>query len=173
VLHHFARRLFGFAATTSGKKCARITATIRATRYALCYMSIYRKIKRAPPDDLNYFERQRTAANDSTRGDDSDWLPRRKARPYDRLLVTTAAWRTLLPPTLQPHALCARFPRIANGLAAGWGDRDATMRYFDDLLTDMRGGRKGFPAIVLEELHSLKAFYEALHSPQQEGWRRG
>jgi hypothetical protein len=79
----------------------------------------------------------------------------------------------LLPPTLQPHALCARFPRIANGLAAGWADRDATMRYIDDLLTDKRGGRKGFPAIVLEELHSLKAFYEALHSPQQEGWRRG
>jgi hypothetical protein len=164
--------MFGFAATTSGAKCTGIAETIRGTRYSLCYMSIYRKIRRAPPDDLNYFERQRPAANDATRGDDSDWLPRRKARPYERLLATTAAWCSLLPPALQPNELCSRFPRIANGLATGWGDRDATMRYFDELLSDMRGGRKGFPTDVLEELHSLKAFYEALHWPQQEGWRR-
>jgi len=136
-------------------------------------MSIYRKVRRVPPDDLNYFERQRPAANEYIREDDSDWLPRRRARPYDRLLATTAAWCATLPPTLQPNALCSSFPRIANGIAAGWGDRDATMRYFDDLLTDKRGGRNGFPADVLEELHSLKAYYEAMHWPQAEGWRRG
>ena len=135
-------------------------------------MSIYRKIRRVPPDDLNYFERQRPAANDSVRGDDSYWITRRKARPYERLLATTAAWCSLLPPTLQPHALCERFPRIANGLAAGWADRDGTMRYFDDLLTDKRGGRKGFPAEVLEELQSLKAYFEAVHWPKAEAWRK-
>jgi hypothetical protein len=134
-------------------------------------MSIYRKIKRAPPDDLNYFERQRPAANDSSRGDESDWLPRRKARPYERLLATTAAWCSLLPPDLQPTVLCTSFPRIANGLATGWSDRDATMRYFDDLLTDKRGGRQGFPADVLEELQSLKAYYEAINWPRDGGWR--
>ncbi len=135
-------------------------------------MSIYRKIKRVPPDDLNYFERRRSAANDSIRGDDGEWTSRRKARPYERLLATTAAWCALLPSSLQPRALCARFPRIANGLAAGWADRDATMHYFDKLLTDQRGGRKGFPAEVLEELHSLQAYYEAVHSPRQEAWRK-
>ena len=164
--------MFGFSATTSGAMRARIAATIRATRYALRYMSIYRKIRRVPPDDLNYFERQRPAANDSIRGEDSDWLLRRKARPYERLLATTAAWCTLLPPVLQPKALCARFPRIANSFATGWSDRDATMQYFDDLLTDKRGGRKGFPADVLEELQSLKAYYESLNWPRSEGWRR-
>jgi len=134
-------------------------------------MSIYRNIKRTPPDELHHFERQKPAANESMRGDDSDWLSRRKARPYDRVLATTAAWCSLLPPALQPNALCARYPRIANGLAIGWGDRDATMRYFGDLLTDRRGGRKGFPAEVLEELQSLKAYYEALNWPRAEGWR--
>jgi hypothetical protein len=136
-------------------------------------MSIYQKVKRAPPDDLHHFERQRKAANDFIRSDDTDWLPRRKANPYERLLATTLAWCATLPPGVQPNELCSRFPRIANGLASGWRDRDATMRYFDDLLTDKRGGRNGFPADVLEELHSLKAFYEALNWPRQEGWRRG
>jgi len=135
-------------------------------------MSIYRTIKRVPPDDVNYFERRRPAANDSIRREDSDWLSRRKARPYELLLATTAAWCALLPPVLQPNTLCARFPRIANTLAAGWGDRDGTMRYLDDLLTDRRGGRKGFPADVLEELHSLKAFFESVHWPRPEAWRK-
>jgi hypothetical protein len=136
------------------------------------HMSIYRKLNRVPPDDLHHFERQRKSSGAAADRDVSDWLPKRKARPYDKLLSTTLSWCETLPAAVRPHELCEGFPRIANGLAAGWGDRDATMRYLDELSTDRRGGRKGFPAVVLEELHSLRAFYEAVHWPRQEAWRR-
>lgn len=133
-------------------------------------MSIYRKFGRVPPDDLHHFERQRKNAGASVGRDDSDWLPMRKAKPYERLLATAVNWCSGLPSGLQPHELCKMYPRIANGLASGWRDPDATLRYFDQLLSDHRGGRRGFPGDVLQELHALKAFYEALHRP--EGWRR-
>lgn len=73
---------------------------------------------------------------------------------------------------MQPQALYECFPRILNGLAAGWHDRDATLRSFDDLLTDRRGGRRGFPLEMLEELRTLKVFYERLHPRRDDGWRR-
>src|SRR6266536_3985529 len=96
------------------------------TRDAIDYMSIYRKFNRVPPDDLHHFERQRSASNEPGLPESSDWMPKRKAMPYEKLLATTLTWRDALPRTLQPEVLCARFPRIANGLASGWRDRDAT-----------------------------------------------
>ncbi len=134
-------------------------------------MSIYRKFNRIPLDDLHHFERRPKGSSGSVAQDNREWLPKRKAKPYEQLLSTTVTWCAALPPALEPKMLCARFPRIANGLAMGWRDADATMGCFEDLLTDRRGSRKGFPADVLEELHALKAFYEALHQPS-EGWRR-
>lgn len=136
------------------------------------HMSIYRKLNRVPPDGLHHFERRRTSSNANADADVTDWLPKRKAKPYERLLATTVSWYETLPAPVRPLALCERFPRIANGIATGWRDRDATLRYLDELLTDRRGGRKGFPAVVLEELHSLKALFEAVHGSGDEAWRR-
>jgi hypothetical protein len=133
-------------------------------------MSIYRKFNRAPADDLHHFERQRQRPGERDAADAGDWLPKRKAKPYDQLLATTAAWSAAFAPPLQPKVLCQGFPRIANALASGWRDVDSTLRYLDDLLTDKRGGRKGFPAEVLGELHALRSFYETQHA--REGWRR-
>lgn len=133
-------------------------------------MSIYRKFNRAPADDLHHFERQRQRPGERDATDAGDWLPKRKAKPYDRLLATTSAWCAALPPTLRPNGLCEHFPRIANALASGWRDVDSTLRYLDELLTDKRGGRKGFPADVLAELHALRSLYEKQHA--REGWRR-
>jgi hypothetical protein len=127
-------------------------------------MSIYRKLNPVPADNLHYFERQRRGAIASAGQDASEWLQKRKAKPYEHLLVTTIAWRNALPLTLQPVALCERFPRIANGLASGWRDPEAMVRCFDDLLTDKRGGRRGFTGDVLEELYALKAHYDAVQS---------
>ena len=135
-------------------------------------MSIYRKLNRIPPDDLHHFERQRRGSGTTADPDISDWLPKRKARPYDKLLSTTLSWCETLPAAVRPVALCERFPRIANALAAGWRDRDATLRCLDELLTDRRGGRRGFPAVVLQELHSLRAFFEAVHGSRDGVWRR-
>ena len=73
---------------------------------------------------------------------------------------------------VQPKVLLERFPRIANGLAAAWHDRMTTLHYFDDLLSDRRGGRKGFPPDILEELQLLKTFYEGLNPEPGDVWRR-
>jgi hypothetical protein len=134
-------------------------------------MSIYRKFTSIPRDNLHYFSTRRVASKELAPRSESEWLARRKANPCEELLTTTVRWYASLPLAVQPEVLRARFPRIANGLAAGWHDRDTTKRYFDDLLTDRRGGRKGFPAGVLEELHRLKTFYEELDPAPDDVWR--
>jgi hypothetical protein len=134
-------------------------------------MSIYRQVKRASPDNVHDFSLQRSDARKRESVLSSEWLAKRKAQPCETLLATTARWYASLPTDAQPQVLCATFPRILNCLAAGWNDRDRTLRYFDDLLTDRRGGRKGFPADVLEELHRLKTFYEALNPAANDIWR--
>lgn len=134
-------------------------------------MSIYRKFKSTPRDNVHYFPTQRAAAHELAPRRGIEWLARRKANPCEELLTTTARWYASLPMAIQPEALRACFPRIANCLAAGWHDRDNTKRYFDELLTDRRGGRKGFPADVLEELHGLKQFYELPDPARDDVWR--
>ena len=42
------------------------------------------------------------------------------------------------------------YGRIANLIASSWDDRDATYRYFDELLQDRRGNRKGFPPTLIQ-----------------------
>jgi len=135
-------------------------------------MSIYRKLKGVSPDDLHDFPRQRTASREQQPPAEIEWRIRRRAKPCEELLSTTATWYARLPLAVQPEVLRDRFPRIANGLAAGWHDRDATIDYVDDLLTDRRGGRKGFPVDVLEELRRLKAFYLGLEPAPDDVWRR-
>ena len=134
-------------------------------------MSIYRRFKSVPRDNLHYFSTQHGTTHKLGSRPDVESLARRKAEPCEELLTTTARWYASLPLNVQPEVLRARFPRIVNGLASGWHDRDITRRYFDDLLTDRRGGRKGFPAEVLEELHTLKTFYEALNPAPDDVWR--
>jgi hypothetical protein len=133
-------------------------------------MSIYRKFKSTPRDNVHYFPTQRATAHDLAPRRGIEWLARRKANPCEEVLTTTARWYASLPLTVQPDVLRTCFPRIANCLAAGWHDRDITKHYFDELLTDRRGGRKGFSADVLEELHGLKTFYEALDPALDDVW---
>jgi hypothetical protein len=134
-------------------------------------MSIYRQVKKASPDNVHDFSLQRSDARKSESVPSREWLAKRKAQPCETLLATTERWYASLPTDVQPEVMCAMFPRILNCLAAGWHDRDTTRRYFEDLLTDRRGGRKGFPANVLEELHRLKTFYEALYPAANDIWR--
>ncbi|MEW6693699.1 hypothetical protein Tther_01705 [Tepidimonas thermarum] len=68
----------------------------------------------------------------------------------------TDAWLRALPGVDYPEALVARFPRIANALAAARDDPDALRQRFDELLHDHRGGRRGFPFDVLMELLALR-----------------
>jgi hypothetical protein len=81
---------------------------------------------------------------------------RRKPTPADRALTGAALdWLIKLPPEVRPKALCEQFPRVANVIAEAWGDGTAGDRLFERLLTDDRGGRRGFPSEIEHELRRL------------------
>jgi hypothetical protein len=76
------------------------------------------------------------------------------------LLPPTWKWVESLPPNIRPSALLRQYPRIANLVAAAWGDRKSFDTYMDSLLTDKRGNRQGFPPEVLKDLAELRRFYD-------------
>ena len=87
---------------------------------------------------------------------------RRKTEPTDRALTGAALdWLIKLPPAVRPQALCEQFPRVANVIADAWNDGPAGDRLFARLLTDDRGGRRGFPADIEHELRRLVDFRTA------------
>lgn len=81
---------------------------------------------------------------------------RRKPLPTDRALQgATIDWMLKLPVALRPRELCDRFPRAANAVAAAWNGNERAA-VLDDLLTDHRGRRHGFPPEVRSELEALR-----------------
>lgn len=81
---------------------------------------------------------------------------RRKILPSDKALTGAAIdWLISLPSEIRPKALCDRFPRIVNQLALWWDDRTLATDALKHLLSDERGGRKGFAQEVADELNRL------------------
>ena len=91
----------------------------------------------------------------------------------DVLLNTTLTWMARLPKDVRPMVLARRFPRIANRIAESWRLVARCEEYFDALVVDSRGNRKGFPPEVAQELTNLRGFYAELH-PDNHGsaWDR-
>ena len=87
-----------------------------------------------------------------------DWPRRRRPQADDeqRLSEGTRTWAESLPEGQRPRQLLAAFPRVANRLGAGWHDRQARIAMLDELLVDRRGGRKGFPSAVSDEIAALR-----------------
>ncbi|MDP1691221.1 MAG: hypothetical protein Q8L49_04580 [Burkholderiaceae bacterium] len=83
---------------------------------------------------------------------------RRKSTPTDRALTGAAMdWVIGLPPGLRPHATCEHFPRVVNALAGAWADSAYSVQVLDHMINDYRGGRRGFPVAVQQELAALLA----------------
>jgi hypothetical protein len=81
---------------------------------------------------------------------------RRKPVPSDRALTGAAMdWLIRLPAQVRPQALVEQFPRVVNAIAQVWSDPAAGPRAMARLLTDDRGGRRGFPPEVERELRQL------------------
>ena len=99
-----------------------------------------------------------------------DWTTRRASEPANGLLRPTVAWASGLPAEVQPKALLAKFPRVANLVAVLWKDPDSLRRYVDDLLVDKRGSRQGFPLDVLREIFALRSHFDTLHPPTLQPW---
>lgn len=87
----------------------------------------------------------------------------RHALEKDDLALSSAGQALLasIDETTRPRKLAARFPRIVNRLAKVWRSPSQMDRCFEDLLTDTRGTRQGFPLDVLMELSTLKDYYQS------------
>ena len=91
-----------------------------------------------------------------------DFTRRRKASPVARLLPSTQKWLDALPRRVRPHSLCESYPRIANLIAAMWGDAKGLKAYFEELLIDRRGNRRGFTPEVAKDLRALRLYRASL-----------
>ena len=87
----------------------------------------------------------------------------RHALEKDDLALNSAGQALLasIDETARPKALAAQFPRIVNRMAKMWKSPLQMDRCFEDLLTDTRGTRQGFPLGVLMELSTLKDYYQS------------
>ena len=89
----------------------------------------------------------------------SQRAPQRPERVQDE----TLRWLASLPEHVRPAELTRRYPRIANKIAALWKQVARCEEYLDQLVVDRRGGRKGFPMAIAQELTVLRRHYAALH----------
>ena len=99
---------------------------------------------------------------------------KRRHQPEEDDLELSAAGQALLASIeepARPKELAASFPRIVNHMAKLWKMPREMDRYFEDLLTDTRGKRKGFPLNILMELSTLKDYYQAKVFPtRHDAW---
>lgn len=88
-----------------------------------------------------------------------DWSKERApVRDQDLQLSDLARrWVDEMPQGLAPQQLAKEYPRIANRLALCWDDPKLATAVLDSLLTDKRGGRRGFPRAIDQELRALRA----------------
>jgi hypothetical protein len=131
-------------------------------------MSIYRRTDRVPLSDVTVAGT--THAPGAPLQSDQDGRKRRAADPANGLLRPTTNWASTLPPAVRPNTLLAKFPRIANLIAALWQDPSSLRRYLDDLLVDKRGDRQGFQPDILRELFALRAYYDELNPQTSRPW---
>jgi hypothetical protein len=123
-------------------------------------MSIYRQhagLVYAVAEPTNQINRDESATPEVS----VDFARQRRASPVAFLLMNTQKWLDALPYRVQPHALCEFYPRVANFIAAMWGDTESLRAYFDELLVDRRLGRRGFPPDVFKDLRALRDYHAA------------
>jgi hypothetical protein len=95
------------------------------------------------------------------------------ATPRQPAVIAAPAvrWLDELPERVRPNRTAARFPHIVNTLCARWPTPQLCLAYFDELVLDNRGDRKGFPPLIASELALLKDYYESVVFPtQQTAW---
>lgn len=88
----------------------------------------------------------------------------------ERVRDETLRWLMALPEHVRPVELTRRYPRIANKIAGLWRQVARCEQYLDGLVVDRRGGRKGFPLAVANELAVLRRHYAALHPNGNAVW---
>ena len=117
------------------------------------------------------FEDARKALETKTRVDEAKgWRGERAPERIEPFLEATVRWMDSLPASLRPVGLARDFPRIANKLGESWKRPARCDEYFEQLLIDHRGGRKGFPFAVATEVSKLATHYAALYPYRRSIW---
>jgi len=117
------------------------------------------------------FEDARKVLEVKTRFDETGgWRGERASERTQPLLEVTLSWMESLPASLRPVALARDFPRIANKLCESWKRPARCDEYFEQLLIDHRGGRKGFPAALAMELSKLASHHASLYPYRRSIW---
>lgn len=99
-----------------------------------------------------------------------NWEEKRSASLDEPLSDAASAWMTELPDAVRPRQLALRYARLANRIAELWEDPARCGRLLDELMTDRRGGRKGFPLAIASELATLHEHYYRLHHGGKSPW---
>jgi hypothetical protein len=99
-----------------------------------------------------------------------NWEEKRTQTPPEPLSDEANAWMAALPEAAQPRQLALRYARLANRLCKVWNEPLRCERLLDDLMMDRRGGRKGFPLNVANELATLRDHYFKLHHHGKSAW---
>lgn len=99
-----------------------------------------------------------------------NWAEKRTETPNEALNEEAVVWLMELPESVRPKQLALRYARLANKLCKLWSEPLKCERFLDDLMTDRRGGRKGFPLQVASELATLRDHYFKLHHHGKSAW---
>ena len=105
----------------------------------------------------------RAVANSTSNHSPTPWadawaLKRQPPHKIDSKLTSLAiAWEASMPADVRPVQLCSQYPRVANRLALAWPDTELAKRVLANVVVDRRGGRRGFPKEVADELSRLLA----------------
>lgn len=98
---------------------------------------------------------------------------RKQPSPDDFALNRDAMrWLASLPEEVRPIELGRSFPRIINTIAAKWSDFVGCRRYLNGLQIDERGGRQGFPFKVVQEICTLREYFDSLYPPEKDLWQK-
>jgi hypothetical protein len=99
---------------------------------------------------------------------------KRRHQPEKDDLELSAAGQALLASieeSARPKELATAFPRIVNHMAKLWKMPREMNRYFEELLTDTRGKRKGFSLNILMELSTLNDYYKTkMRTDKRDIW---
>ena len=94
-------------------------------------------------------------------GTDSAYVRAFPAKNAYRVTVDRApmlAWLQTVPLAVRPTALSGIYPRIVKKIMCLWTQPQALQDYMDEMTTDRRGGRLGFPPKVADEIERLASY---------------
>ena len=99
-----------------------------------------------------------------------NWEAKRSGSASEPLSDATAAWMAELPEAVRPRQLALRYARLANRICEAWKEPHKCEKLLDELMMDRRGGRKGFPLQVANELATLRDHFYRLHHHGKSAW---